>query len=68
MSAESVDGMVPLVAARQFPCIGDADSRLLRFVNNVRMQHFVRQSNLVPFRRYMGGYAARIYATSLCCS
>jgi hypothetical protein len=34
--------------------MGAADSRSLRFDSYVRMQHFVRRSTSVPFRRFLG--------------
>jgi hypothetical protein len=37
-----------------FPSMGDVDSRSLRYDNNVRMQHFVRPTTYVPFRRFGG--------------
>jgi hypothetical protein len=36
------------------PGMGAADSRSLRFDSYVRMQHFVRRSDYVPFRRFLG--------------
>jgi hypothetical protein len=43
-----------LVAIRRFPGMGAADSRSLRSISYVRMQHFVRRSPDVPFRRFLG--------------
>jgi hypothetical protein len=54
MAAELVDGMDILVEVRRFPCMGDADSRSLRSHSDVRMQHFVRRSTYVFFRRFGG--------------
>jgi hypothetical protein len=44
-----------LVAVRRFPGMGAAGSRSLRSDIYVRMQHFVRRSTYVPFRRFLGG-------------
>jgi hypothetical protein len=42
------------VAVRRFPDgMGAADSRSLRSDSYVRMQHFVRRSTYVPFRRFL---------------
>jgi hypothetical protein len=54
MAAELVDRLAILVAVRRFPCMGAADSRSLRSDSYVRMQHFVRLSTSVPFRRFLG--------------
>jgi hypothetical protein len=43
-----------LVDVRRFPRMGAADSRSLRSDSYVRMQHFVRRSTYVPFRRFLG--------------
>jgi hypothetical protein len=67
MAAELVDRLATLAAVRRFPGMGAADSRSLRSDIYVRMQHFVRRTTFVPFRRFGGG-AARIHATSLCFS
>jgi hypothetical protein len=37
-----------------FPGMGAADSRSLRSDSYVRMQHFVRRTTYVPFRRFWG--------------
>jgi MoxR-like ATPase len=70
MAAEFADRMAILVAIRRFPGKGAADSRSSRIDNYVRMQHLVRLSvELLMFlSAFLGGYAARIHATSLCCS
>jgi hypothetical protein len=39
---------------RRFHGMGAADSRSLRSGSYVRMQHFVRRSTYVPFRRILG--------------
>jgi hypothetical protein len=54
MTAELVDRMAILVADRRFPGMGAADSRSLRSHSYVRMQHFVRRTTYVPFRRFWG--------------
>jgi hypothetical protein len=54
MAAELVDRLVILVAVRRFPGVGAADSRSLRPESSVCMQHFVRRSTCVPFRRFWG--------------
>ena len=54
MAAELVDRLAILVAVRHFPGMGDGDSRSLRSDIYVRMQHFVRRSTSVPFRRFFG--------------
>jgi hypothetical protein len=43
-----------LVAARRFLGMDVAESRSLRFGTFARMQHFVRRSTFVPFRRFLG--------------
>jgi hypothetical protein len=43
-----------LVAVRRFPTMGVVDSRPLCFDSYVRMQHFVRRSTYVSFRRFSG--------------
>jgi hypothetical protein len=68
MAVELVDRMANLVAVRRFHGICAADSRYLRCDNYVRRQHFVRRTTYVPFQRFLGGCAARIHATSFCCS
>jgi NAD-specific glutamate dehydrogenase len=46
--------------------MGVANSRSLRYVRYVRMQHFVRQFSYVPFRRSLGdvrrGLMQRLFA------
>jgi hypothetical protein len=54
MAAELVDRMAILVAVRRFLGMGATDSRSLRFVCYVRMQHFVRRTTFVAFRRFGG--------------
>jgi hypothetical protein len=54
MAAELVVRLATLVVVRRFPGMGAADSRSLRSGNYVRMQHFVRRSTYVPFRRFLG--------------
>jgi hypothetical protein len=54
MAAELVDRLAILVAIRRFLGMGAADSRSLRFDSYVRMQHFVRRSASIPFRRFLG--------------
>jgi hypothetical protein len=54
MAAELVDRLAILVAVRRFPGMGAAHSRSLRSDSYVRMQHFVRRSAYVPFRRFLG--------------
>jgi hypothetical protein len=49
-----VDRLPILVAIRRFPGMGATDSRSLRFDSYVCMQHFVRRSANVPFRRFLG--------------
>jgi hypothetical protein len=51
---ELVDRLAILVAARRFPGMGVVDSRSLRYESYVRLQHFVRRSTCVPFRRFLG--------------
>jgi hypothetical protein len=54
MAAELVDRLAILVAVRRFPGMGAPDSRSSRSDSYVRMQHFVRRSTYVPFRRFFG--------------
>jgi hypothetical protein len=54
MAAELVDRSAILVVVRRFHSIGAADSRSLRYDGYVRMQHSVRRSTYVPFRRFWG--------------
>jgi hypothetical protein len=56
-----------LVAFRRFLGMGFVDCCSLRFDIYVRMHHFVRRYTYFPFRRFWGGRAARILATSFCC-
>jgi hypothetical protein len=44
--------------------MGAAKSRSLRFASNVRLQHFVRRSTCVPFRRFWGmsgNYSSNVF-------
>jgi hypothetical protein len=59
MAAELVYRLAILVAVRRFPGMGAADSRSLRSESYVRMQHFVRRSTYVPFRRFLLGDVRR---------
>jgi hypothetical protein len=34
--------------------MGEADSRSLRSDNYVRVQHFIRRTTSIPFRRFLG--------------
>jgi hypothetical protein len=54
MAAELVDRLAILVAVRRFHGMGTADSRSLRYGSYVRMQHFVRRTTSIPFRRFWG--------------
>jgi hypothetical protein len=54
MADELFDRLAILVAFRRFSDMGAADSRSLRSDNYVRVQHFVRRSTYVPFRRLLG--------------
>jgi hypothetical protein len=54
MAAELVDRLAISVAVRRFPGMGAAESRSLRSDNYVRMQHIVRRTTYVPFRRFSG--------------
>jgi hypothetical protein len=54
MAVELVDRMGILVAACRFLGMRAADSRSMRYDSYVRMQHFVRRSTYVPFRRFWG--------------
>ena len=54
MAADSVDRLAILMAVRRFPCIGASESRSLCSDAYVRMQHFVRRTTSVPFRRFLG--------------
>jgi hypothetical protein len=54
MAAELVDRMAILVAVRRFRDMGVSDSCSLRYDNYVHMQHSVRRSTHVPFRRFWG--------------
>jgi hypothetical protein len=57
MAAELVDRLAILVVVRRSHGIGAADPRSLRNDNYLRIQHFVRRSTYVPFRRFWGGCA-----------
>jgi hypothetical protein len=54
MTYELVDRLAILVAVRRFPGMGAADSLSLHSSSGVRMQHFVRRTTYVPFRRFGG--------------
>jgi hypothetical protein len=54
MAAVLVDRRAILVAVRRFRGMGAAGSRSLRFVSYVLIQHFVRRTTYVPFRRFLG--------------
>jgi hypothetical protein len=54
MAAALVDRLAILVAVRRFPGMGASDSRSSHFEIYARMQHFVRRSTFVPFRRFLG--------------
>jgi hypothetical protein len=54
LAAELIDRLAILVAVRRLPGMGAFDSRSLRSVSYVRMQHFVRRTNYIPFRRFWG--------------
>jgi hypothetical protein len=71
LAAELADRLAILVAVRRFPGMGVADSRSLRSVINASMQHSVRRTTYVSLLRFFfwgGGCAARVHATSFCCS
>jgi hypothetical protein len=51
---ELINRPAVLVAVRCFHGMGLVDSRCLRSISYVRMQHFVRRSTYVPFRRFFG--------------
>jgi hypothetical protein len=42
------------MAVRRFTSMGVAYSLSMHFESYVRMQHFVRRSTFVPFRRFLG--------------
>jgi hypothetical protein len=54
MPAELVDRLAILVAIRRFHGMGATDSRSLSYAKYIRMQHFVRRTSYVPFRRFLG--------------
>jgi hypothetical protein len=54
MAADLVDRLAILVVVRRFHGMGSADSRSLSCDNHVRMEHFVRRTTYVPFRRFWG--------------
>jgi hypothetical protein len=54
MAAELVDRLAILVAVRRCHGMGTAYFRSLRFYSYIRMPHFVRRSNNIPFRRFPG--------------
>jgi hypothetical protein len=67
MAAEFVDRLAILMAIRRFLGMGVADSRSLHSDTYVRLQHFVRRTAFVPFRRFLGDvrreFMQRISAT-----
>jgi hypothetical protein len=54
MAAELGDRLAIFVALLRFPSMGADYARSLRYDSNVRMQHFVRRTTCVPFRRFLG--------------
>jgi hypothetical protein len=54
MADELLDPLAILVDVRPFLGMGVANSRSLRSHSYVCMQHFVRRSTFVPFRRFWG--------------
>jgi hypothetical protein len=50
----AVDNTVQSLPWHADGCSGAADSRSLRSDSFVRMQHFVRRTTYVPFRRFWG--------------
>jgi hypothetical protein len=54
VAVELVDHLATLMAVRRFHGMGATDSRPLRSDIHVHMQHFVRRSTYVPFRRCLG--------------
>jgi hypothetical protein len=54
MASELVDRLAILVVVPRFSGMGVAHSRSLRTDSYVRMQHFVRRTTSVPFRRFWG--------------
>jgi hypothetical protein len=55
MAVEVVDRLAILVAFRRVLGMGANDSRSLRCgIYVVRMQHFVRRTTSLPFRRFLG--------------
>jgi small-conductance mechanosensitive channel len=54
MANELVDRMAILVEVRRFLDMGATNSRSLRSDTYVRLQHFVRRSTCVSFRRFWG--------------
>jgi predicted metal-binding protein len=63
-AAELVDRLAILVGVSRFSCMGAANSRSLRFDNDVRMWHFIRRYTCVPFRRFLGD-VRRVYMQCL---
>jgi hypothetical protein len=70
MSTNSMNRLAILVVVRRFPGMGAAGSRSLRSDSYVRMQHFVRRSTYVPFRRFWGDVRREVMQRFLffCCS
>jgi hypothetical protein len=54
MADEYVDRLAILVVVRHFRSMCVVDSRSLRSNSYVRMQHFVRRTTSIPFRRFWG--------------
>jgi hypothetical protein len=54
MAAELVDRVAIFVVVGRSHGMGAHDSRSLRTYNYVRLQHFVRRTAYVPFRRFLG--------------
>jgi hypothetical protein len=54
MAAELVDRLAILMIVRRFPSMGATSCRSLRSDSYVRIQHFVRRTTFVPFRRFLG--------------
>jgi hypothetical protein len=55
MAVELVYRLAILVVVRRFLGMGAANSRSLRCDSCVRVQHFVRRTIYIPFRRFWGG-------------
>jgi hypothetical protein len=68
MVGELFDRSAILVVVRGFHGMGAADSRSFRFDSYVRMQHFVRRSTFVSFRRFWGDGRRKFMQRLFCCS